>query len=412
MKVLVISKPIYDVILPLVEFPQDGDNFSIEKSINSISSSGSVIALALGKYGMDVSFTGLVGEDETAKKIKDIFGNYKVDCSYLETNYEEKTCVSYKIYNSKSNKFTSINEIGLKSNLTKYKYDFEPAAIIMDDKDYNANLAALNNYPNALTIFIGNKFTRESNVYCNRCKYVLCSIEFASQATGVLNGLNKSKNIVSLFQKFIDLYSANLIIKLDNFDFLYCVDNEVRLIKNVNKNLYNKDNIYYSVLCYFILNGLDIENAIKFTNKAMLSSLNEVNLLNDFPEYEIVSKLCEDYVNLSKNNINNIDNNKIVNNNNISNIQNSQNLNNTNNVISNSESINKNQYNNVIANAKNVNQNNVQLQENYQNITANTQENINLVNTTNETINNQNAMQNELSKMNLDNDNQNGVNNA
>ena len=73
MKTLVISKPVYDYILPLVEFPADGDKFNIEKAINSMSNYGSVVALVLGKYGVDVNFSGVVGEDDVAKKIKDIF---------------------------------------------------------------------------------------------------------------------------------------------------------------------------------------------------------------------------------------------------------------------------------------------------------------------------------------------------
>ena len=32
MKILTISKPVYDFILPLVEFPKDGDLFTINNS--------------------------------------------------------------------------------------------------------------------------------------------------------------------------------------------------------------------------------------------------------------------------------------------------------------------------------------------------------------------------------------------
>ena len=294
MKALVISKPIYDYIMPLVEFPQDGDSFFIEKTINSLSSYGTIAALTLGKYGVDVSYTGMVGNDDVGPKIKEILENYQVDTKYLEVNYEEKTCVSYKIYNTKSNKFTNINSFTLKSNLTKYKYEFIPDVVIMDDRDYNANNAALNNFPNSLTIFIGDKFTKESQVYCKRCKYIICSLSFASEATGIVNGLNKPKNIVAMYQKFIDLYSANLIIKLDNFDMLYCVNDEVRLIKNVNNNFANKDSIYYSLISYFLINNYNIEDSIKLTNKVMLSSPNDVDIINDIPDYKVITSSLEE----------------------------------------------------------------------------------------------------------------------
>ena len=91
----------------------------------------------------------------------------------------------------------------------------------MDDKDYPANLAALNNYPNSKLIFIGEKYNKESSIYCNKCNYVICNLKFASDATGVVNDLHKPKNIINLFQKYIDIYKSNLIIRLDNFDILY-----------------------------------------------------------------------------------------------------------------------------------------------------------------------------------------------
>lgn len=351
MKVLVITKAVYDYIIPLVEYPKDGDTFYINEAINSISNVGSLSAITLGKYGVDVNVTSILGEDEIAKKIKEIFKNYQVKTDYIETNYQEKTSVSYKIYNSKTNRFTNINEIGSKSGLTKFKYEFIPDVVIMDDKDNDANLAALNNYPEALFIYIANKFNRESNTYLNKCKYVISNLEFASTATGVVNGLNKTKNIVALFQKFVDLYNSNLIIKLDNFDILYCVNDEVRLIKNINKNITNKDNVYISVLIYFLTLNYDIETSIKLTNKVMLNSPSELDFIKDIPDYNFVTAAINDLnaVTGETPNQTNINNTEVVNNNEQNVIEEFNLNNNINNVPSNNE-INKEINNNGVNN--------------------------------------------------------------
>ena len=291
MKALVISKPIYEYIIPLVDFPQDGDKFFINESIKTVSSIGTIVSVLLASYGIDTSFTGMIGEDDYGHKIKEFFDTRKVENSYIETSYEEHTCSDYKIYNTKSNKFTTIMENSLKKNLTKYKYEFIPDTVIMDDGDYSANMAAINNYPNANLIYISEKYTKESSAYLSKCKYVIATLDFASVATGVVNGLNKPKNIVTLFQKYIDLYQSNLIIRLNNFDFLYCVNDEVRLIKNVNKNLNNKEYVYYAVLVYFLINTNNIEESIKYTNKAMMNSASELNMIDNIPEYKIVNEL-------------------------------------------------------------------------------------------------------------------------
>ena len=384
MKVLVISKPIYDNIMPLVEFPNDGDNFYINSTTKSLSNVGSLTAITLAKYGIDVSYTGMVGEDDIGLKIKEIFNSYKVDTKYIETSYTERTCVSHKIYNMKTNKFTNINEICLKTNLTKFKYEFIPDIVIMDDKEYQANLAALNNYPNTLTIFLADKYTKESSVYLNRCKYVISNLKFASDATGVVNDLNKPKNIINLFQKYTDLYKSNLIIKLDNFDLLYCIDDEVRLIKNVNKNITNKDNVYYSILCYFISNNFDIENAIKFTNKAMLSSSSELDMIKNIPDYNVINECINEYKSILKeqtNIQNNMENTMLSNNT----INNQNELNKTENIdiLDTQQNINEN----VIPNSTNLN-----IQQNTNNIVNNNTQNVNPVNNSN--INDNNGVNN------------------
>ena len=360
MKALVISKPIYDYILPLVEFPLDGDKFYIENSIRTISNIGAIVSIVMAKYGIDTSYTGVVGEDDIGGKIKEILNNNKVDTTYIETNYEGHTSINHKIYNSKTNKFTTINENSIKQGLLKYKYEFIPDVVIMDDGDYNANMAAINNYPESNLIYISEKYSKTSSVYCNKCKYVICNLKFASEATGILNNLNKPKVLVSLFQKYIDLYNSNLIIKLDNFDVMYCVNDEVRLIKNVNNNLNNKDNIYYALLTYYLINTNDIENSIKLTNKAMLLSKNELDMINNVPEYKEVINILEEY----KSNIVNTQNSVESNQNN-----NSQTINNT---------INTN-INNTIPKKDPV-VNNVNIKPNNVNVDNNINKNIETVN--------------------------------
>lgn len=314
MKTLVISRPIYDYILPLVEFPMDGDNFFINNSIKTLTNVGTLTAIVLAKFGINISYTGMIGEDEQGRKIKELLESYNIDTKYIETSFTEKTCSSFRIYNQKTNKFTSITERSIKTDLTKYKYEFIPDIVIMDDGDYGANLAAINNFSNSKLIYIGEKFTTNSKIYCNKCNYIITSLAFASDATGVQVNLSKTKTVVQMFQKFIDLYNANLIIKLNNFDVLYIINDEVRLIKNVNKNISNKDNLFNAILIYFLINTNDIENSIKFTNKVMLETNNKLDMLKNIPDYKVVKELLDNFkINIEESNKvkDNIDNNVI-----------------------------------------------------------------------------------------------------
>ncbi len=308
MKVLIITKPVFDFIFPLVDFPKDGDKYIIENSTMTINTVCSILAVILGNSNIDVSITGVVGNDENGNNIKKIFENNKIDTKYIETSFQEKSCVNYKIYNTKTNKFTTINQNSIKTNLLKYKYDFVPDVVIMDDSDYGANMAALNNFPNAKFIYVADKFSNLSTVYLNKCDYVISNTNFICNVTGVFKDLNKPKVIVNMFQKFIDLYKANIIVKLDNFDFIYIYNDEVRIIKNINDKLKNKDNLYVSLLCYFLLNTNNIEESIKYTNKVMLSSGNELDMFKNIPELSLLNNMLKELNSRIKNNIETLDN--------------------------------------------------------------------------------------------------------
>ena len=290
MKSLIIGKLSYDNILRLVEFPSDGDKFVINSSINTTNSFTSILSILLSKYGVNTYVNGIIGNDIYGTKIKQILANNKVDTNYLEISTDEKTNINHKIYNEKTNNFTVIEEKSINQEITKYKYEFIPDVIIFDNTDYNANMAAINNYTKANLIYFAEKVTKESSTYCAKSNYVISNIKFVSDLTGVINNLNKSKGIIELFQKYIDLYSSNLIIKMDNFDILYCINDEVRIIKNVNKNLKNKEYLYYSLLIYFLINTHDVENSIKYTNKIMLDSTSDLDMINNIPDFNIVSK--------------------------------------------------------------------------------------------------------------------------
>ena len=59
MKVLVVSKPIYNYYLPLVDFPSNGDVFNLDSAMESIYGEANVAAYIMANYGMDVSYTGI-----------------------------------------------------------------------------------------------------------------------------------------------------------------------------------------------------------------------------------------------------------------------------------------------------------------------------------------------------------------
>lgn len=293
MKTLVISKPIFNNILPLVDFPNNKDVFNIKSSIESIMGEANVAAYILGKYGVPVSYTGIVGNDEAGNKFKKTLESANVDLKFMETNFEEKTDVCHTIINIEKGGFSHIRVNSMEHDLTKYKYDFNPSFIVFDDKDFSGANAALNNYQNVPAIFYGKNPNKDAINMCKRADYIVCNINFASKLTGLEIQLNKPKTVVSLYQKLIDLFKGEWVITLGEYGVIYCNQDNVKMIPALKCEVVDKDkagSVFFGTFAYSIINGMDIENAVRLANIAASTSLSQVGAINGLMEIDALLK--------------------------------------------------------------------------------------------------------------------------
>lgn len=295
-KILVISKPIVNNILPLVDFPKNKENYNLNATIFDIAGEANIAAYILGKYNLPVSLTGIIGNDETGNVFKETYHGVNVDLKYIETNYDEKTNVCYTILNTEKIGYSNINVNSMKSDLTKYKYDFNPKYIVFDDKDFSGANAALNNYPNVKSIFYGKNPTKDAINMCKRADYIVCNINFASKLTGLEIELNKPKTIINLYQKLIDLFKGEWIITLGEYGVIYCNQNNVKMIPALKSEVVFKEKssgVFFGTFAYSIISGMDIENAVRLANINASFSLKTIGStkgimeLNDLMKYKI-----------------------------------------------------------------------------------------------------------------------------
>ena len=282
-KVLVISKPIFNNILPLVDFPKNNDVFNIDKAIESITGEANVAAYILGDYNVDVYYSGIVGNDEAGTKFKETLERANVNSKHIEKNYEEKTNMTYTIINTEKGGFSHIKVNSMKKDLTKYKYDFEPNFIVFDDKDFSGANAALNNYPNIPTIFYGKNPNKDVINMCKNADYVVCNIDFASKLTGMEIVLNKPKTVVDMYQKLVDLFKGIWIITLGEYGVVYSNENQVKMIPALKTDVVDGDKasgVFFGTFAYAIVNGIDIENAVRLANINASQSLKQIGAIN------------------------------------------------------------------------------------------------------------------------------------
>lgn len=119
METIIIGKPAMNVYLPLQEFPQEGDLFIIKGKNESVGNIGATSACLLAKWGMSTHFTGVVGNDAYADKIRETFKTYRVNSKFMETDFETGTAVNYNILNAKTGVVTKVLYNNFESQLKK-----------------------------------------------------------------------------------------------------------------------------------------------------------------------------------------------------------------------------------------------------------------------------------------------------
>lgn len=298
MKVLVIGKPTYNFILTLDNFLTEGAKINIGERQEVAGGASVYVASLLGKWGMDVSYTGLVSNDSLGAKIKSQLDSYNVNTKFIEINYENPDCTStnYIIINKSNGSSTEILRSDPELNLTKYKYDFVPDFIIMDGTDPAGSLAALNNFPHATSILLANKVSEKIYDISKKCHYVVANISYAKALTKLELEIKRPKALVNFMQKIKDLNKAQYVIMMRENGVLYASNNQVKMIPAIQIEKKEDDThsgyMFFAAFVYGIINNYGMDNSAKIANIAGGLSLTKVGSINAMLELADVLKMA------------------------------------------------------------------------------------------------------------------------
>lgn len=287
METIIIGKPAVNVYLPLQEFPNEGDVFHISTKYESVGNVGATSSCLLAKYGLKNHFTGVVGSDAYAEKIRNTFKEYGIDTKYMETNYEKGTVVNYMVLNTKNGITTKILYNDPENQLVKYKYDFIPNFAIIDGTDFAGAYALLNNTANCQTLFYARFGDRDTINLSKRCTYVVCTQVFAEMMSKETID-DSQASCINLYQRLVDISGkSNYIIILKNHKILYCVDGKVKLVPEMKMNIVDYssfDSIFVGALAFALIRNVNLDDAIKFADTAASISIGKVGEVDSIPE--------------------------------------------------------------------------------------------------------------------------------
>ena len=269
MKILCVGHAAYDITVPLDDFVVENTKNRVEERVECGGGPASNAAYLLGKWGSDVTFMGVVGNDDYGRYIKKELDSVNVNTDYLELSSEYKTTASFIIVNKKNGSRTILTYRPKEMKMKDIELDFDPDVILIDGQEYEISNKLLDKYPNSLSIIDAGRNTEEVIELAKKVKYLVCSKEFAEKVTNTKIDIKNLEELGSIYQRLKEMFQNKIIITLEGDGVLYEYEGRIRLLSAIRENVKDTTgagDIFHGALTYALSNHWELEKAIKLAN--------------------------------------------------------------------------------------------------------------------------------------------------
>ena len=293
MKALVIGHSSYDISCPVDGYPVENTKYRLNESISCGGGPAANAAYLLGKWGVETYYAGVVGSDDFGSKIKKEFENIGVHTDYLETNYEKPTSLSFIMVNKQNGSRTLFNIAGERPSMKKSDFTVDPDIILFDGHEYAASVAAINKYPNAITVIDAGRITPELLELCKITKYVVTSKGFAETVAKMKFDFSNPNSLVQVYTAVKNKYpKSEVVITLEDKGCLYAVNNDIRImpaLKLKPVDTTGAGDIFHGAFTYGLSKGFDLEKCVRYANIAAGLSTQKMSARLSIPSLVEVS---------------------------------------------------------------------------------------------------------------------------
>ena len=277
MKILVIGHVAYDVTFPLDKFPIENTKNRIENRIECGGGPAFNAAYLLGKWGMNVSFAGIVGNDFYGERIINQLKSVGIKTDLVQISQEYPTTNSFIVANSSNGSRTILTYRPKQIELNDFEIDFEPDIILVDGQECEMSKKFIKKFPNAISIIDAGRPTDEIIDLAKMVNYVVCSKEFAETVTKIK--IEDSNSSIKAYRKMETVFSGNVIITLESKGALYKYNNQIKIMPSLKVKAIDSTgagDIFHGAFTYAIANNYDLEKSIIISNIAGALSVTKV----------------------------------------------------------------------------------------------------------------------------------------
>lgn len=298
MKILCIGHAAYDITIPLDAYPIENTKNRVSELVECGGGPASNGAYLLGKWGMDTTFAGIVGNDLYGKKIKEEFESVHVNTKYLEMSDEVKTTSSTIIANKSTGSRTILTYRPNTMKLTHFELDFTPDVMLFDGQEPEMSKELLLKYPDMISVIDAGRPTEEIIELAKLSSYVVCSKEFAESVSEMSIDYDKMETLVTLYKKIEQIFPGNIVVTLESKGCLYKNKGQILLMPALNVKAVDSTgagDIFHGAFTYAIANQFDYEDVIRISNAAGALSVMKVGGRYSVPTKEEMKELFHEF---------------------------------------------------------------------------------------------------------------------
>ncbi len=293
-EVLCIGHAAYDVSVFVDGYPLENSKCETQELLEACGGPAANAAWLLSSWGMRCAFAGLVGDDGYGRRIRDEFEAAGTDVSLLELRPGHATPLSTILINRQNASRTIVNRklkgAACKPDAALMKA-MAPGVLLFDGHELEASLAALEAFPQTVSILDAGSWREGTAALAGRVNYLAASERFALQATGLCS-LETTEQQRSCLLQLRQKFSTTVIVTLGERGLVYDDGGGFRHMPAFPAQAVDTTaagDVFHGALVFAIARQMPLGEALRFASmtaslsvrkaggRASIPSLDEVN---------------------------------------------------------------------------------------------------------------------------------------
>jgi sulfofructose kinase len=269
--VLCIGHAACDVSLFVDHYPQENTKCETHESLEACGGPAANAAWLLSSWGLRAGFAGLVGDDVQGRRTLDEFAAAGTDVSLLELRPGHATPLSVILINRQNGSRTIINRKTLGESLSldaAALRPLSPRVLLFDGHELEASLAALQAFPDAISILDAGSWREGTTVLAGKVDYLAASERFASQATGMV-GLRHKSDLRQCLDKLRGQFGTCTIVTLGERGLIFDAGegfHELPPFQADTVDTTAAGDIFHGAFAYAVADSMPLIEALRFAS--------------------------------------------------------------------------------------------------------------------------------------------------